>query len=83
MNLKTSGFYRIVRNPLYLSDMLWCLGLAVMFRSKIGVALVPLWWAGLWLLTLIEEENLERKLGQVYVEYKHRVRGRILPGLPI
>ena len=83
VNLKTSGFYGMVRNPLYLSDVLWCLGLAIMFRSEIGVALVPLWWAGLWLLTLVEEESLERKLGQVYVEYKHRVRGRILPGLPL
>ena len=83
VNLKTRGFYGVVRNPLYLSDVLWCLGLAVMFRSEIGIALVPLWWAGLWLLTLIEEESLERKLGDVYVEYKRRVRGRILPGLPL
>ena len=83
VNLKTRGFYGIVRNPLYLSDVLWCLGLAIMFRSEVGIALVPLWWAGLWLLTLIEEESLERKLGQPYVEYKERVRGRILPGLPI
>jgi hypothetical protein len=26
---------------------------------------------------------LERKLGQPYVEYRRRVRGRILPGLPL
>lgn len=83
VTLKTTGFYGIVRNPLYLSDVLWCLGLAMMFRSEIGVALVPLWWAGLWLLTLIEEESLERKLGPAYVAYKGRVRGRILPGVPL
>ena len=83
VSLKTEGFYKIVRNPLYLSDVLWCLGLAVMFRSEIGVALVPVWWAGLWLLTMIEEESLERKLGPPYIEYKQRVRGRILPGLPL
>lgn len=83
VNLKTAGLYGIVRNPLYLSDVLWCLGLAVMFRSEVGIALVPLWWAGLLLLTLIEEESLERKLGCKYVAYKQRVRGRILPGLPI
>jgi protein-S-isoprenylcysteine O-methyltransferase Ste14 len=82
VNLKTGGLYGIVRNPLYLSDILWCLGLAIMFRSEVGIALVPLWWAGLLLLTLIEEESLERKLGWQYVEYKERVRGRILPGLP-
>jgi protein-S-isoprenylcysteine O-methyltransferase Ste14 len=83
VSLKTRGLYRIVRNPLYLSDVLWCLGLAVMFRSEVGIALVPVWWAALWLLTMIEEESLERTLGQPYIEYKQRVRGRIVPGLPL
>ena len=54
VSLKTGGLYGIVRNPLYLSDVLWCLGLAVMFRSEIGIAQVPVWWAALWLLTMIE-----------------------------
>ncbi|MGH7868742.1 MAG: methyltransferase family protein, partial [Candidatus Dormibacteraceae bacterium] len=83
MSLRTGGFYGIVRNPLYLADVLWCLGWAVMFRSEIGIVLVPVWWAGLWLLTIIEEESLERKLGQTYIEYRRRIRGRILPGLPL
>jgi protein-S-isoprenylcysteine O-methyltransferase Ste14 len=83
VSLKTGGLYGIVRNPLYLSDVLWCLGLAVMFRSEIGIALVPVWWAALWLLTMIEEESLERTLGPPYIEYKQRVRGRIIPGLPL
>lgn len=83
VSLKTHGLYGIVRNPLYLSDVLWFLGLAVMFRSEIGIALVPVWWVALWLLTMIEEESLERALGQPYIEYKQRVRGRIVPGLPL
>ena len=83
IGLRTTGFYGIVRNPLYLADVLWCLGLAVMFDSIIGVALVPLWWGSLLFLTAIEEQSLERALGQPYVEYKQRVRGRIVPGLPI
>ena len=83
VSLRTGGLYGIVRNPLYLADVLWCLGWAVMFRSEIGITLVPVWWAGLWLVTIIEEETLERKLGQPYIEYRRRVRGRILPGLPL
>jgi protein-S-isoprenylcysteine O-methyltransferase Ste14 len=83
VSLRTGGFYRIVRNPIYLAEVLWCLGWAVMCRSEIGIALVPVWWAGLWLLTIIEEESLGRKLGQPYIEYRRRVRGRILPGLPL
>jgi protein-S-isoprenylcysteine O-methyltransferase Ste14 len=78
----TTGFYRIVRNPIYLGEVLWCLGWAILFRSTIGVYLVLLWWAGLLFLIIIEEEHLERALGQPYLEYKQRVRGRIIPGLP-
>jgi protein-S-isoprenylcysteine O-methyltransferase Ste14 len=83
MDLQTTRFYGLVRNPIYLGEVLWCLGWAIMFRSIIGVALVPLWWLGLLILILIEEESLERSLGQTYLEYKKRVRGRIIPGLPI
>ena len=31
---------------------------------------------------IIEEESLERALGEPYRAYKQRVRGRIIPGLP-
>jgi protein-S-isoprenylcysteine O-methyltransferase Ste14 len=82
MGLRTDGLYRIVRNPIYLAELLWCLGWSIMFRSTIGIALFPFWWASLLFLTLLEEENLERALGQSYIEYKKRVRGRIIPGLP-
>jgi protein-S-isoprenylcysteine O-methyltransferase Ste14 len=83
VGLITTGFYRIVRNPIYLGEVMWCLGWAIMFRSTIGVWLVPLWWAGLLFLIIIEEESLERALGQPYLAYTQRVRGRIIPGLPI
>ena len=39
VSLRSDGFYGIVRNPIYLADVLWCLGWAVMFRSEIGIAL--------------------------------------------
>ena len=81
--LKTTGFYGIVRNPIYLGELLWCLGWAILFRSIVGVALLPFWWAALLFLSLIEEESLEREIGRPYIEYKKRVRGRIIPGLPI
>ncbi len=83
MVLKTTGIYGIVRNPIYLADVLFSLGLVVMFRSVIGVALIPLWWAGFLFLVLIEEKSLERTLGQPYLDYKQRVKGRIIPGLPV
>lgn len=83
VRLKTTGFYGIVRNPIYLGEVLFSLGWSIAFRSIIGLTLVPLWWMGLLCLVLIEEQSLERELGQPYLDYKARVRGRIIPGLPI
>ena len=83
MVLKTNGIYSIVRNPIYLADILFSLGFAVIFRSNIGIALIPIWWIAFLSLVLVEETSLERVLGQVYLDYKQRVKSRIIPGLPI
>lgn len=81
--LKTDGVYRVVRNPIYLADLLFWLGFALMFRSTIGLALMPIWWAAYLAIVLVEETSLERALGQRYLDYKHQVKGRIIPRLPI
>ncbi len=81
--LKTNGIYSAVRNPIYLADILFSLGFAIMFRSLVGIALVPIWWAAFIAIALVEEASLERALGQPYLDYKQRVKGRIIPGLPI
>lgn len=83
IELRTTGFYGIVRNPIYLGELLWCLGWAIIFQSVIGIALVPLWWAGFLFHIVIEEESLEREVGEPYLKYKKQVPGRIIPGLPI
>ncbi len=83
VSLVTTGLYSVVRNPVYLGEILWSLGWAVMWHSIIGIALVPLWWAGMLLHTMLEEEDLERRVGKPYLEYKERVQGRIFPGLPV
>lgn len=83
MVLRTTGIYGIVRNPIYLADILFSLGFAVMFRSIVGIALIPIWWAAYLAIALVEETSLERALGQRYLDYKQQVKGRIIPGLPI
>lgn len=83
MVLKTDGIYGVVRNPIYLADILFSLGFAIMFRSVVGIALIPIWWAAYLSLVLVEEASLERALGQLYLNYKQQVKGRIIPGLPI
>jgi protein-S-isoprenylcysteine O-methyltransferase Ste14 len=81
--LLTSGFYSFTRNPIYLGEILWTLGWSILHCSVIGVALVPIWWLGLLLIIVIEEDELERKVGSNFLDYKKVVTGRIIPGLPI
>ena len=83
MGLVTTSLYKYTRNPIYLGEILWCLGWSILNGSVIGVALVPIWWAGFIFLTLIEEESLEHALGTKYLDYKKKIKGRIIPGLPI
>lgn len=83
MEFVTSSFYKYTRNPIYLGEILWCLGWSIIHGSVIGVLLVPIWWAGFLFLTMIEEESLENALGSDYLNYKDKIRGRIIPGIPI
>jgi protein-S-isoprenylcysteine O-methyltransferase Ste14 len=83
ISLKTKGFYGLVRNPIYTGELLWCLGIAIYFRSTIGVALLPVWWIAFLFHVAKEEESMERMLGEKFLEYKKMVKGRIFPGLPI
>jgi len=83
MAFVTTSFYKYTRNPIYLEEILWCLGWSILHGSIIGVALVPIWWAGFLFLTIIEEESLEHALGSNYLNYKKKIKGRIIPGLPI
>jgi protein-S-isoprenylcysteine O-methyltransferase Ste14 len=41
------------------------------------------WWAGFLFIVLTEEESLGHALGQPYLDYRQRAKGRIIPGLPI
>jgi protein-S-isoprenylcysteine O-methyltransferase Ste14 len=82
MKLRTSGIYGLVRHPIYLSELLWPLGLAIIFRSVYGVALTPFWWLVFLIHALSEEADMNRVLGSEYQEYEKKVRGCIFPGLP-
>jgi protein-S-isoprenylcysteine O-methyltransferase Ste14 len=83
MELRTSGVYAVVRHPIYLAELLWPLGLAIMFRSIYGAALTPAWWLAFMIHAISEEADLERVLGRAYEDHKRKVRGRILPLLPL
>jgi len=70
VRLFTTGPYRLVRHPLYLSMFVATIGLAVAFRSLWGMLLtlavfIP---AVLW-RAMLEEQALARRFGQEWEDY--------------
>lgn len=79
VRFKVGGFYSVMRHPMYLGDILYALGIAFVFRSVVGVAMLPVWLVAFMFLITIEEGMLEARLGDTYKEYKKMVPGRLLP----
>lgn len=74
-SLQTDGIYNITRNPMYLGLAIVYLGISCLIGNWWNIILFPL------LLLLIqeymikrEEKYLERRFGQVYLDYKSKVR---------
>jgi protein-S-isoprenylcysteine O-methyltransferase Ste14 len=80
--LRTGGLYSVVRHPLMVCDVLWPLGLSLIFGSVIGVALTPVWLLVAWILTQAEEDALIREYGAAYRDFQERVP-RLVPRLPV
>ena len=73
--LVTSGPYAYVRNPMYTGAFLALLGVGFLLRlfSLIFFFLPLFVLVIVWALRAVEEPELEKRLGQPYVEYKKRV----------
>ena len=80
--LRTNGLFRIVRHPAYLGEILLSISVSILFRSIIGIVLVPIWWAAFILHIIHEEERLELEIGPFFLVYKSHVHGRIIPVPP-
>ena len=63
----TSGPYRFSRNPIYLGFVCFLVGFTFIFRTYWGLILSQL-------VIKYEEAYLEKKFGEVYTNYKSRVR---------
>jgi len=74
-SLVTDGMYRLTRNPMYLGLVLILTGWAILLSQLTPFFLLPLF---VWLINSQqiqhEEHVLEEKFGDVYREYKERVR---------
>jgi len=75
--LKTSGFYRYSRNPMYLANLIYILGLTLMGWAQscanlFFILLTLFWMGGTHWCVLREEAHLAKKFGQDYLDYKKR-----------
>lgn len=77
--IKTGGLYRVIRHPMYFTDILWRVGLILGNLSVYNAALFAVSTAAYVYRAVLEE----RFLGQFpeYREYRERVKYRFVPGV--
>jgi hypothetical protein len=79
-SLVESGLYAYTRNPMYLGHLIFMLGLALTFRSRVGAVILganAMWFHQ---RVLDDEVRLAARFGPAYEAYRARVK-RWIPGL--
>jgi protein-S-isoprenylcysteine O-methyltransferase Ste14 len=76
--LVKEGFYKHIRHPLYLGEILRNLGFAIIFSSIYGTFIVSLAATFLFFRMDIEEKMLVNIFGEDYKEYKRKTK-RLIP----
>ncbi len=71
--LKTTGIYRLSRNPIYLATIIGMLGWGASVASPYAWAILVLWALFYLVAPFIEEPWLERRYGDAYRRYKASV----------
>lgn len=73
--LATSGPFKLSRNPMYLSMLIWLTGLAL-FLGSLSVFLFPIFLFVMmnFLIIPLEEKSMEESFEERYREYKRHVR---------
>ncbi len=73
--LITQGPYKFSRNPMYLSNALLYLGVAIVFGQTVTLGCIIPCLIVLHYYTIVKEEQyLESKFGKIYLSYRQRVR---------
>lgn len=73
--LVTDGPFRYRRNPIYMGDVLLFLGLAQLTGNIWFAIAAPLFAIAVFYLAILpEEQHLENRFGQAYLDYKESTR---------
>ena len=78
--LVVTGFYRVLRHPMYAGGMIMGLGMPLVLGSYWALLLLPPGWTLLVARILGEERFLAREL-RGYAEYLRRTPSRLIPGV--
>jgi len=73
------GVYGLVRHPIYSGTIIAFAGLNILFEAVLPLLYLPLSIYLYYLMTVYEENGLEAEYGTEYLEYKRKVRKRIIP----
>ncbi len=77
----TSGPYRYMRHPFYLGNLFIDVALVLMSGSLLLMAMLPFWWAAVYIPVMQREETtMEGLFGQQYRDYAQRVP-RLFPSI--
>ena len=72
--LNTQGIYRLSRNPMYLGYFVCFLGMALLTRAWVLLALVLVFQGSAHWIILAEEWWCQETFGEAYRQYRGRVR---------
>ena len=78
-NLVAGGIYGIVRHPLYMSNGLLALGLAILFNAMYAFVFSICYFFLFLPIIYFEEKDLIEKYGEEYLKYKRKVPWRMIP----
>ena len=77
--LKMDGLFQVIRHPSYIGLILGILGWCLIFRSVIGLLLLPVMIAAILARIQAEETFLQEEFGEEYSTYCRQTRWRLLP----
>lgn len=79
--LVTTGIYGWVRHPLYLSNGLLALGMAILFKSLYALLFSIPYSLSYLLIIHFEDKAILEEYGEDFKNYKKKVPWRIIPGI--
>ncbi len=71
-HLVTKGIYSKIRNPMYLGIILIHIGFPIAAKSLLTLVSAAIWIPLIFVWKSMEEQDLEKKFGEEYSEYKKR-----------